>query len=45
MFEIYKLNSENEKAKDKASKLIKNGLVKLSSNPNFLDKDTLINYK
>ena len=41
MFDIYKLNSENETAEGKASILLKNGLVKLSSNSNLLDKDTL----
>ena len=39
--DIYKLNSENETAEGKASILLKNGLVKLSSNSNLLDKDTL----
>lgn len=41
MFDIYKLNSESETAENKASKLIKNGLVKISSNSNLVDKDTL----
>ena len=41
MFDIYKLNNENETAAIKASKLLKNGLVKISSNSNLLDKDTL----
>ncbi len=41
MFDIYKLNSENETAKNKAYKLLNNGLVKISSNSNFVDKDTL----
>ena len=41
MFDIYKLNSENETAEDKASKLLKNGLVKLSSNSKLIADDTL----
>lgn len=41
MFDIYKLNSENETPEDKASILLKKGLVKLSSNSNLVDKDTL----
>ncbi len=41
MFDIYKLNSENETAEKKAYKLLKNGLVRISSNSNFVDKDNL----
>ena len=41
MFDIYKLNSINETAKNKAYKLLKNGLVRISSNSNFVDKDNL----
>ena len=41
MFDIYEFNNENEKAAIKASKLVKNGLVKISSNSNLLEKDTL----
>ncbi len=41
MFDIYKLNSANETAENKASKLLKNGLVKLSSNYNLVENDTL----
>ena len=41
MFDIYKLNSENETAEDKASELLKNGLVKLSSNSKLIADDTL----
>ena len=41
MFDIYKLNSENETAENKTYKLLKNGLVKISSNSNLVDKDKL----
>ena len=41
MFDIYKLNSENETAQNKASLLLKNGLVKLSSNSNIRDRKFL----
>ena len=41
MFDIYEFNNENETAAIKASKLIENGLVKISSNSNLLKKDTL----
>ena len=41
MFDIYRLNSENETAEKKAFNLLQNGLVKLSSNSNLIEKDTL----
>ena len=41
MFDIYELDNEDETAAIKASKLVKNGLVKISSKSNLLNKDTL----
>ena len=41
MFDIYELNSENETVENKASKLLENGFVRISSNSNVVDKDTL----
>ena len=41
MFDIYELNSETETVENKASKLLENGFVRISSNSNVVDKDTL----